>query len=239
MKIALIGYGKMGKSIHQIAERNGDEICFIVDREDYEQISNIGSSGADVAIEFSNPESAFENIVTCISHGIPVVSGTTGWLDRYQEAVDHCEENNGSFMYASNYSIGVNIFFELNSYLAKRMSKYHEYKASMQEIHHTEKLDAPSGTAITLAECLMRNHDSYQRWENEVSLEKGVLGIESLREGKVPGTHIIKYTSDLDEITIGHEAHGRIGFAKGAYDAARWLKDRKGVYDIKDMLFSE
>ncbi|GLR16502.1 4-hydroxy-tetrahydrodipicolinate reductase [Portibacter lacus] len=231
MKLALIGYGKMGKTIHEIAKENGDEISFIIDKENAEDLKKITAGNTDVAIEFSNPESAFSNLSYCINNRIPVVSGTTGWLNKYDEVKQLCEEKVSAFMYASNFSIGVNVFFEVNKFLAEKMKKYNDYKLYMEEIHHTEKLDAPSGTAITLAEGIIEKNDRFQVVES--------MDIVSKRIGKTPGTHIIKYESEVDSIEIKHEANSRLGFAKGAYEAAKWLKDKKGVYSIQDMLFGE
>ncbi|MCL4106786.1 UNVERIFIED_CONTAM: hypothetical protein GTU68_048230 [Idotea baltica] len=231
MKLALIGYGKMGKTIHNIAIENGDEVTFIIDKDNVEDLAKISSGNTDVVIEFSNPSSAFKNISYCIENRIPVVSGTTGWLDKYNDAKQLCEEKVSSFMYASNFSIGVNVFFEVNKFLAEKMQKYNDYKLYMEEIHHTEKLDAPSGTAITIAEGILEKSNNYQSLES--------MDIVSKRIGKTPGTHIVKYESDVDNIEIKHEATSRLGFAKGAYEAAKWLKDKKGVYSIQDMLFGE
>lgn len=238
MKIALIGYGKMGKTLHQIAKDRNDKVVQIIDAENQEDINKLSSDDVDVAIEFSNPESAFSNISQCIKSGIPVISGTTGWLSYFDKVKALVAEHDGTFMYASNFSIGVNIFFELNEYLAKRMSKYNQYRAQLEEIHHTEKLDAPSGTAITLAEGLLDHSSPYKKWVNNSTDEVDQLEIVSKRIGKTPGTHTITYGSKVDEIMIKHTAHSRLGFAEGAYEAATWIRDKKGVFDIKDMLFA-
>jgi 4-hydroxy-tetrahydrodipicolinate reductase len=229
MKLALIGYGKMGKTIDKIATDNGDEVVFKIDKENTEDLHKINSSNTDVVIEFSNPESAFNNLAYCIKNQIPVVSGTTGWLDRYQEVTELCLQENSAMMYASNFSIGVNIFFELNKFLAEKMKNYKDYKILMEEIHHTEKLDAPSGTAITLAEGIIERNSLFDKWQD--------LHIESKRIGKTPGTHMVTYSSEIDDIEIKHTAHGRVGFAQGAYEAAKWIKNKKGVFSIQDMLF--
>ena len=229
MKLALIGYGKMGRTIEQIAVSNGDEVCFKIDKENQDDLYLIKSEDVDVAIEFSNPESAYRNLSYLIKEGIPVVSGTTGWLDKYDDIALFCKVSGSAFMYASNYSIGVNIFFELNKFLADKMKNYDAYRVEMEEIHHTEKLDAPSGTARTLAEDVASKMPKLENWKE--------IGIISQRIGKTPGTHVVSYESKIDNIEIKHTAHSRLGFAQGAYEAARWLKDKKGVYSIQDMLF--
>ncbi len=237
MNLAIIGYGKMGKTIHQIALEQGHSVRFTIDKNNKYEVEQMNSENVDVAIEFSNPESAFSNITMCIEKGIPIVSGTTGWLDKYDDVVNLCNKKGGAFMYGSNYSIGVNIFFELNRYLAEKMRKYRQYKTQIEEIHHTEKLDAPSGTAITIAEGILANSPTLDTWVNQEGAKENELSIISKREPKVPGTHIVEYESAIDQIEIKHIAHSRMGFAQGAFEAALWLKDRKGVYDIKDMLF--
>lgn len=237
MRIALIGYGKMGKTIHQIALEQNDEIAFIIDQDNASDLFKMNSTNVDVAIEFSNPESAFINIKYCLENGIPIISGTTGWLAHYNQALKICKDSNGSFMYASNFSIGVNVFFELNKFLAKKMKNYLQYKINMEEIHHIQKLDSPSGTAITLADGILENNENLSKWVNNITPNDTELCIVSKRIENVPGTHSIKYVSDIDEIEIVHTAHSRLGFAQGAYDAAKWLKDKKGVYSIQDMLF--
>lgn len=230
MKLALIGYGKMGKTIERLALEVGHEIVYIKDQgEEHGDLKQ-----AEAAIEFSVPEAAKRNIQECLMAGVPVVSGTTGWLDDYPEMVKLCEERNGSFIYASNFSIGVNIFFSLNKKLAKMMKKWADYKVNMTEIHHTEKKDAPSGTAISLAEGIIENSE-YVDWSLK-SDNPGVIEITALREGDVKGTHHINYRSDIDEISIQHRAHSREGFAKGAILAAEWLKGKSGVYNMKDVL---
>ena len=230
MKLALLGYGKMGKTIERLAHQVGHEIAYLKYR-DFEKgdLNNV-----DVAIEFSVPEAAVNNIVFCLENDIPVVSGTTGWLEHYSEMVKLCEERNGSFIYASNFSIGVNLFFNLNERLASMMSKWPEYSVAMTEIHHTEKKDAPSGTAISLAEGIIKNSD-FENW-NLGETDNKSIGINAIREGDVKGTHSIRYHSEIDDISIEHKAHSREGFAKGAILAADWLKDKKGVYSMKDVL---
>ncbi|WP_224490046.1 4-hydroxy-tetrahydrodipicolinate reductase [Robertkochia flava] len=229
MKIALIGYGRMGKMIEEIARQRGHHIVSRIKKQDALDLKD-----ADVAIDFSVPESAFENITHCFHHNVPVISGTTGWLDRYDEALEVCRAQNGAFIYASNFSLGVNIFFELNRFLAKMMGNLETYKVAMEEIHHTQKLDAPSGTAITLAEGIIA-HTPYKDWSLENPDEKSIP-VKAIRTGQVPGTHTISWESAVDRIDITHTAHNREGFALGAVIAAEWLKDKKGVYSMKDVL---
>lgn len=231
MKIALFGYGKMGKEIEQIALQRGHEIVLkIKGTEEYD------ISQADIAIDFSVPNAALSNIVSCFRNNVPVISGTTGWLDDFDKAIDVCKENNGSFIYASNFSIGVNIFFELNKQLAKMMNSQVEYSINVEEIHHTKKLDTPSGTAITLAEGII-NNTSKRDWQlKETQISAGTIPIEAKRILDVPGTHIISYESQIDSIEIKHTAHNRKGFALGAIIAAEWLNNKIGIYTMKDVL---
>ncbi|MFY7987585.1 MAG: 4-hydroxy-tetrahydrodipicolinate reductase [Flavobacterium sp.] len=230
MKIALLGYGKMGKVIERIALERGHEIVLKKDQNNtFEGLLN-----ADVAIDFSVPDSAVDNITECLNNGIPVISGTTGWLADYPKMVQLCEEKSGSFIYASNFSLGVNVFFELNEYLAKMMANLKQYKVSMEEIHHTQKLDAPSGTAITLAEGVIK-HSDYANWTLETPISNEIH-IEAKRIENVPGTHSIFYDSEVDQIEIKHTAHSREGFALGAVVAAEWLVGKKGVFNMKDVL---
>ena len=233
MKIALFGYGKMGKEIEQIALQRGHEIVLkIKGTEEYD------ISQADIAIDFSVPNAALNNIVSCFRNNVPVISGTTGWLDDFDKAIDVCKENNGSFIYASNFSIGVNIFFELNKQLAKMMNSQKEYSINVEEIHHTKKLDTPSGTAITLAEGIINNTSKrdWQLKERRTQINAGTIPIEAKRILDVPGTHIISYESQIDSIEIKHTAHNRKGFALGAIIAAEWLNNKIGIYTMKDVL---
>ncbi len=232
MRIALFGYGKMGKMLEKLGTNRGHTFPLKVDENRALEPGLL--SDIDVAIDFSTPESAFPNIRFCFNEGIPIISGTTGWLKNYEEAVSLCHELNGAFIYASNFSLGVNVFFALNSYLAKMMAPLEDYNAQMEEIHHVHKLDAPSGTAITLAEGILE-HERYSSWSLEAK-EKSELPITSLREGEVPGTHAIEYSSDVDSITIKHMAHNREGFALGALIAAEWIKGKSGVFSMKDVL---
>ena len=230
MKIALLGYGKMGKVIEKIALDRGHEIVLKKSgNSTYDGLSN-----ADVAIDFSVPESAVCNISECFDTNVPVVCGTTGWLDQYDKMVSLCKEKNGSFIYASNFSLGVNIFFELNEYLAKIMSKIDQYRVSIEEIHHTQKLDAPSGTAISLAKGIIEN-SKYKNWTLD-NPEVDEIKIDAKRIENVPGTHSIFYDSNVDQIEIKHTAHNREGFALGAVIAAEWIKNKKGVFTMKDVL---
>lgn len=230
MKIALLGYGKMGKVIEKIALERGHEIVLRKSSS-----SNYdGLSDADVAIDFSVPDSAVCNISECLTTNIPVVCGTTGWLAHYDEMVSLCKAKNGSFIYGSNFSLGVNVFFELNNYLAKMMSNLEQYKVSMEEIHHTQKLDAPSGTAISLANGIIENSD-YTNWTLDKPTDEQIH-IDAKRIENVPGTHSVFYDSEVDQIEIKHTAHSREGFALGAVIAAEWLKDKKGIFTMKDVL---
>lgn len=232
MKIALLGYGKMGKVIEKIAVSRGHEIVLKKDADNtFEGLKN-----ADVAIDFSLPEVAVCNITECLQTNIPIVCGTTGWLDKFQEMVDLCKLKNGSFIYASNFSLGVNIFFELNDYLSKIMSKFNDYKVSIEEIHHTQKLDSPSGTAISLANRIIEN-SNLTNWTLENSKENE-LPIKAIREENVPGTHSVFYDSEVDFIEIKHEAKSREGFALGAIIAAEFIYNKKGVFTMKEVLGS-
>ncbi|WP_299986869.1 4-hydroxy-tetrahydrodipicolinate reductase [uncultured Pontibacter sp.] len=236
MRILLIGYGKMGKTIEQMALAKGYQIAGTIDHTNAETLSSYTAENTDVAIEFTHPEAAFGNISYCLTQGIPVVSGSTGWLDRYSEAVQLCNENKGAFFYASNYSVGVNLFFHFNEYIASKMQVYKEYSVSIREIHHLQKVDKPSGTGITTAEGILSSFPDLQGWAADDDSDKSKLNIISEREPDVVGTHIVTYESEVDKIELGHIAHSRAGFAEGALMAAEWLKDRQGVYGMKDML---
>lgn len=231
MKIALLGYGKMGKVIEQIALERGHEI--VLKKEGNNSFD--GLENADVAIDFSIPTAAIANITECINRGIPVVSGTTGWLEDYHKMEHLCKEKNAAFIYGSNFSLGVNLFFELNDHLAKMMSKFSQYSVSMEEIHHTQKLDKPSGTAITLANSVINNTDK-NNWSIKNPASDDVF-IDVKRIENVPGTHSIFYNSNEDTIEIKHTAHNRNGFAFGAIIASEWLIGKKGVFTMKDVLF--
>ncbi|MCW3106049.1 MAG: dapB [Segetibacter sp.] len=236
MKIALIGYGKMGHAIEEIAVKKGHEIVLKIHIDNTEEMTLQNLQKADVAIEFTGPESAVENLKKCFEAGVPVVCGSTGWLHKWEEIKNDCIEKGGSLLYASNFSVGVNLFFELNTYLSKLMKDYDEYDVKMEEIHHTQKKDAPSGTAITLAEQIMQNIDWKKQWVNQHGDKKEELEIISERIDPAPGIHKIKYTSAIDDIEIIHTAHNRIGFAGGAVKAAEFLKGKKGIFSMKDVL---
>ncbi len=230
MNIALFGYGKMGKMIAQIAMQRNHSIVAKID----DATNTIDFENIDVAIDFSTPDVAFDNIKKCIENNTPIISGTTGWLEKYDQAVNLCQEKKGAFIYASNFSLGVNVFFELNSYLAKMMANLKDYGVRMEEIHHTQKLDAPSGTAISLAEGIIAQ-TAHHNWSMEKASEEEIL-ITSKREGTVPGTHTITYESKVDAIDIKHTAHNREGFALGAVIASEWILGKTGVYSMKDVL---
>ncbi len=230
MKIALLGYGKMGKTIEKLALEKGHFVIF----KKSSTLEEGNLKDADVAVDFSSPETAVQNIKLAIENNIPIVSGTTGWLENYAEMVKFCEERNGSFLYASNFSIGVNLFFEINKFAAKIMAPFKEYIVSIEEIHHTEKKDAPSGTAISLAEGILEFSDK-KTWKlNEANSEE--IKIDAKRIDDVKGTHIIKYNSEIDTIELSHKAHSREGFALGAILAAEYIKDKKGIFSMKEVL---
>lgn len=231
MKIALLGYGRMGQAIEKFALQRAHQIVFTLDKDSAQG----DLSKADVAINFSVPQSAVANIKSALEKQIPVVSGTTGWLDDYEEVAAFCKAQNTGFLYASNFSIGVNLFFKINTLVTKLMKSHQEdYQPSLEEIHHIHKLDAPSGTALSLADSVL-NESSFKEWELDGN-SKTKLNIHSKREGEVPGTHTVKYTSSIDEISLKHEAFGRDGFALGAVIAAEWLMGKKGVFGMKDVL---
>jgi 4-hydroxy-tetrahydrodipicolinate reductase len=230
MKIALFGYGRMGKMIEQVALDRGHAIVAKIDIDTTE----IDYSNIDVAIDFSMPDAALGNITGCIENNIPIISGTTGWLNDYDKVLNLCEEKKGAFIYASNFSLGVNVFFELNAYLGRMMKNLNQYQVSMEETHHIQKLDAPSGTAITLAEDIIAN-TNYKGWKLHETSENEI-SITSKRQGTVPGTHAVAYASKVDSIEIKHTAHNREGFALGAVIATEWLHGKTGVFTMKDVL---
>jgi 4-hydroxy-tetrahydrodipicolinate reductase len=235
MKIALIGYGKMGKAIEEIALQKGHTICLTIDLYNLEDLTKENLQKADVAIEFTSPENAANNILQCFDAGVPVVCGTTGWLNNLSKVKEICIEQNGSFLYASNFSIGVNIFFELNKKLAELMSKQ-DYNITIEETHHTQKKDAPSGTAITIAEQIIKELSHKKQWVNQESNNAEDLSIISHRIDPAAGTHAVKYSSDVDNIEIIHTAHNRKGFANGAVLAAEFIRGKKGIFSMKDVL---
>jgi len=233
MKIALVGYGKMGKIIDEIATRRGHEIVARLS----ETPNSENLNDPDVVIEFSQPEAAFNNIKVCLENKIPVICGTTGWLTRKPEIEKIAEENKTAFLYGSNFSLGVNLFFALNEKLAEMMKNFGEYNVQLEEIHHTHKKDAPSGTAITLAEGIIKNNPEFDAWKLDET-KGNELGIFAIREDEVPGTHSVFYRSEVDEIEIKHTAYNRNGFAFGAVIAAEWILGKTGNFDMKDVLFS-
>ena len=236
MKIALIGYGKMGKTIEAIALERGHTANLKIDIDSMADFTKENLLQCDVAIEFTGPQSAKENILKCLDAGIPIVSGSTGWLEDWADVANFCKEKNGSFLYASNFSVGVNIFFEVNKKLAQLMNGHNEYAISMQEIHHTQKKDAPSGTAITLAEQILQQIPAKKKWVNDETSDPETLSIISTREDPAPGTHSITYSSPIDDIEIIHTAHSRSGFALGAVLAAEFICNKKGIFSMKDVL---
>lgn len=236
MNIALIGYGKMGHEIEKIAISRGHSIVSIIDVNNPDDFGSPTFKSADVAIEFSTPDSAIDNYRKCFAAQVPVVAGTTGWLEHMDEVKKACSEGGQTFFYASNYSLGVNIFFVLNKYLARIMNNYPDYDVKMEEIHHIHKLDAPSGTAITLAEGVIENISRKERWNLEVEEKQSDLAIHCIREGEVPGIHEIIYESEADIISIKHDAKSRKGFALGAVVAAEFTKGKKGFLGMNDML---
>jgi 4-hydroxy-tetrahydrodipicolinate reductase len=236
MNIAIFGYGRMGKEIEQIALDRGHVVLLKVDENNLSSITAKEFESIDVAIEFSVPESAFSNISFCFDNNIPVVSGTTGWLEKLDDVILRCNTENKTFFYASNYSLGVNLFFKLNEHLAKIMNKFSDYSISLEETHHTKKLDAPSGTAISLAEGIINNNSNVNDWcKKEVNSLKSIP-IKSFREGIVPGNHKVFYESEFDKISIEHDAKSRKGFALGAVLAAEFIKDKKGYYTMNNLL---
>jgi len=242
MKIALIGYGKMGQIIERFAIERGHEIVLKIGTANLDEFTSSNLRKADVAIDFSKPDSAIKNIHTCFDANVPVVVGTTGWYGQLQEIKDECMSRNNTLLYGSNFSIGVNLFFHLNEVLAKMMNNYPAYDVQVEEIHHTQKLDSPSGTAMTIAEEIIENIDRKKEWINELDSDPNVevikpeqLLIASQRIENIPGTHTVIYSSEVDEIEIRHTAHNRAGFALGAIVAAEWLQDKQGFYNIADI----
>ena len=238
MKVAILGYGKMGQIIEKIALERGHNILLKINQHNIDELNIENLKKADVVIDFSTPESAKTNIILSIDANKPIISGTTGWLDDYKEVKDYCIKNNGTFLYASNFSLGVNLFFELNKNLAKLMKKHLHYQINLTEIHHSEKLDAPSGTAISLAEQIISESDIKNKWTINSENSDEELKIDAQRKGNITGTHSVNYKSKTDSISIIHEAHSRNGFALGAIIAAEWIMSKKGVFSMHDVLFS-
>ena len=240
MKIVLLGYGKMGKEIEKIALSRKHEIILKVDENNHSSITKEQLAAGDVAIEFSTPHTVEENIYKCFNAGLPIVVGTTGWYDNFDKITADCKKGNHALFHATNFSVGVNLFFKVNKYLAELMNNYPDYNVSMEEIHHIHKLDKPSGTAITLATQVIEKIDRKNKWAVGSDLRQNdngdTLYIKDIREGEVPGTHILKYSSDIDDIEIMHKAHNRKGFALGAVMAAEFLNKKKGIYTMSDLI---
>ena len=237
MKVALIGYGKMGKTIEKMGVQQGFSFPLIIDEHNRADLNAANLKGMDVAIEFTTPKAAPDHILSCLKLGVPVVSGTTGWNDRFDEIRDYCFKNEGGFFYGSNFSIGVNILFAMNRKLARVMNRFKEYQVSMKEIHHIHKLDAPSGTAISLAEQILEEQEGIREWKlKDVAHGNHVLPIEAIREGEVKGIHTITYESEVDFISLGHHAKSRDAFVAGVLMAARYLPGKTGVFGMEDLL---
>ena len=236
MKIALIGYGKMGKAIEEISIADNDEVVLKITSANQHEFTVDNLKNADVAIEFSNPKTAVNNLKKCFDAHVPVVCGTTGWLKDFDEVKDYCNQQQGSFLYASNFSVGVNLFFAVNKYLAALMSTHNEYDVTIEEVHHTQKKDAPSGTAITLAEQILEKIKTKKGWVNSEAGNNSELEIVSKRIDEVPGIHSIKYNSENDFIEIKHSAYNRKGFASGALLAAKFIQNKKGIFSMQDVL---
>lgn len=236
MKIALIGYGKMGHEIEKILLDRGHSVPLIIDLNNAADLNAENLRGIDAAIEFTSPGTAFGNIAACLEAGVPVVCGTTGWLDRFDEAAELCRRKGGAFFYASNYSVGVNVFFEINRRLAELMNRLDEYDVTVEETHHTQKKDAPSGTAITIAEGILDNVERKQRWTCGTTTAADELEITAVRRGTVPGIHTVTYESEADTLTLSHHAKSRRGFALGAVLAAEFIAGKQGVFSMKDLL---
>ncbi|GGK70594.1 4-hydroxy-tetrahydrodipicolinate reductase [Rufibacter glacialis] len=236
MRILLIGYGKMGQTIERLALAKGHEIVGALTVEEAGRLASFTSDQVDVAIEFTSPHAALGNILTCIKNKIPVVVGTTGWLQHLPQIEEKCQELQGTLFYASNFSVGVNLFFHFNEYVAQKMQQYPEYGVQVKEIHHVHKLDKPSGTALSIADGILKHFPQKQGWVNEVTVAPELLGVISEREGEVVGTHIVQYTSENDTFELHHIAHSREGFASGALLAAEWLPGRTGIFGMNDLL---
>ena len=236
MNIAILGYGRMGHEIEAAAVKRGHIVRLIIDMDNQDDLCAEKLSDVDVAIEFSLPEAAFENVSKCLELSVPVVSGTTGWLKDYEKAAEICKRRNTSFIHSSNFSIGVNILFRLNEELARHMAAYNNYTVAIEEIHHTKKLDAPSGTAISLAQGITGNHPDYEKWCFENAKQENCIPVKSVREGVVPGTHTVTWDSEIDTITIKHEAKNRKGLALGAVVAAEFIRSKKGIFTMNDVM---
>lgn len=236
LKIIIIGYGRMGREIKQVAENRGHEILMTIDMENKEDFLAENLKKADVAIEFTLPDAAFDNIMTCFKADLPVVSGTTGWLDWFYDIRRYCLEHHQTFFYASNFNIGMNLFFKVNEYLAKIMNHYTNYDVEIEETHHVHKIDAPSGTAVKLAEILMNDIARKNKWKKEKASHADEIAVRSIREDEIPGIHRVLYASSFDDIELKHAAKSREGFALGAVMAAEYIHNRKGIYSMDDLL---
>jgi len=236
MNIALIGYGRMGHEIEAIALKRGHVVKLIIDQDNAVDLNKENLKGITAAIEFSTPDAAFGNIVKCLENRVPVVSGTTGWLAKYDEAVNTCKKYTSSFIHSSNFSIGVNLLFRLNKELARQMENYADYNVKIEEIHHIKKLDAPSGTAITLSDGIKLNHKGYNGWCMDKEIKESMVPITSIREGLVTGTHTVTWDSEIDTISLRHEAKNRKGLALGAVVAAEYIHSRKGIFTMDDVM---
>ena len=236
MKLALLGYGKMGKEIEKTALNRGHEISLIIDINNLHDLNMVNPGNVDVALDFTTPDVAYDNIMTCFKAEVPVVSGTTGWLEKWDDIMNYCKSENQTFFYASNFSLGVNIFFHVNKKLAQMMNSFSNYNISVKEIHHTQKLDAPSGTAITLANDIINEIDRKKKWELNKETVNQNLKIQAVRENDIPGTHIVTYDSDVDYVEIKHAAKGRQGLALGAVLAAEYIMGKKGIFTMNDLL---
>lgn len=236
MKIAIIGYGRMGKEIEKLALQRGHEIVLKIDQNNWEAIDSAEFQQLDAAIEFTHPESACQNILKCFKSNIPVVSGTTGWMNELTKVIEKCRTEGKTFFYASNFSIGVNLFFKVNEFLAGLMNNYPDYNVNIEETHHTKKLDAPSGTAISLADGIIKNINKIKKWEKENAASDEIIPVKSYRTGNIPGNHKVTYESGFDKITIEHDAKSRHGFALGAVLAAEFIHGKKGFFTMDDMI---
>lgn len=236
MKIALLGYGKMGREIEKCALERGHIVSAVIDKDNLVALNKKTLNNCDVVFEFTSPEAAGNNVISCLKEGLSVVSGSTGWLSRYAEAIDACKKGDTSFIHSSNFSLGVNIFFRINSVLALLMNRYGEYVPEITEIHHIQKLDAPSGTAIKAAQLICEVNNGYSGWQKKEDNDKNKIPIESIREGVVPGTHSVTWSSEFDKLTLSHEAFSRQGFALGAVIAAEYINGKKGIYTMDHVL---
>ncbi|HDR68208.1 MAG TPA: 4-hydroxy-tetrahydrodipicolinate reductase [Bacteroidaceae bacterium] len=236
MNICLLGYGKMGREIESFGTERGHRFPLVIDENNQEKLNMQNLKDIDVVIDFSSPLSAPDQILFCLESKVPVVSGTTGWSNRLKEIEARCKQLEGTFFYASNFSVGVNIFFYINRILAAIMNRFKTYSVSLKEVHHIHKLDAPSGTAITLAEQIIENHENFHQWTLDKDEKSGIIKIEAVREGEVKGFHAVKYESDIDEIMISHSARSRKGFALGALLAAEFVQGKTGCYGMQDLL---